>query len=237
MAPKKTPQYKQIENELLNQIRLGYYKKGDLIPTEMEFAEKYNVSRVTIRKAMDKLVNLGLLRRVSGVGTFVQEQVTKEKFPQLMGFTEEIINMGLTPRTIVTAFQVLSAPINIARILNLKEGDPIYYFKRERYANEDLFLLETSYMSVTQNPEMSIQILQGSKYQYFEKVRGEKISYNEHIITAIHPSSETAKLFRISEDTPIIKVANITHLRNGNILDYTEQIHNSPKFQLHYIKQ
>ena len=51
MSEKKIAQYKQIENDLLEKINLGYYKKGDLIPTELELAATYQVSRVTVRKA------------------------------------------------------------------------------------------------------------------------------------------------------------------------------------------
>ena len=51
MSEKKIAQCKQIENDLLEKINLGYYKKGDLIPTELELAATYQVSRVTVRKA------------------------------------------------------------------------------------------------------------------------------------------------------------------------------------------
>lgn len=236
MSGKKIPQYKLIENELANQIHIGDYKKDDIIPTEMELAKKYGVSRVTVRTALDNLVQLGMLRRVPGVGTFVQEPTTREKYPQIMGFTKEILSMGMTPRTIVTDFQVRPVSANIARILELRPGAPIYYFTRQRYAGEELFVLETSYMSAELYPEISLQILQGSKYEYFENVRGEKLDRNEHTVMAIHPSAEVAALFHITENTPIIKLANISRLVNGRVLDYTVQMQ-SPKFQLHYIKQ
>lgn len=66
MAEKRIAQYKQIENDLLQKINLGYYKKDDLIPTELELSNTYHVSRVTVRKATDNLVAKGLLTRVAG---------------------------------------------------------------------------------------------------------------------------------------------------------------------------
>ena len=237
MAAKKTPQYKQIENKLMEQIRLGYYKINDMVPKEMELADMFGVSRVTVRKALDDMANMGMIRRVPGVGTFIQKNAAIEKVTQTMGFTQEMISLNKTPRTVVTSFQIIQASSNIARILHLNANNIIYHYKRERYADEVLFLVEESYMPTENRPEISLQILQGSKYNYFENVRGEKIAYNEHHVEAIHPTTEIARLFQIAEDTPILKVANLTYLMNGSILDYTIQIYNSPKYQVHYIKQ
>ena len=66
MAKKRIAQYKQIEHDLLEKINLGYYKKNDLIPTELELSNTYQVSRVTVRKATDNLVAQGLLSRWCG---------------------------------------------------------------------------------------------------------------------------------------------------------------------------
>ena len=79
MAAKKTPQYKQIENKLMEQIRLGYYKINDMVPKEMELADMFGVSRVTVRKALDDMANMGMIRRVPGVGTFIQKNAAIEK--------------------------------------------------------------------------------------------------------------------------------------------------------------
>ena len=69
MTQKRIAQYKQIENDLLEKINLGYYQKDDMIPTELELSNTYHVSRVTVRRATDNLVARGLLSRIAGVGT------------------------------------------------------------------------------------------------------------------------------------------------------------------------
>ena len=63
MTQKRIAQYKQIENDLLEKINLGYYQKDDMIPTELELSNTYHVSRVTVRRATDNLVARGLLSR------------------------------------------------------------------------------------------------------------------------------------------------------------------------------
>lgn len=236
MSDKRIPQYRQIEKDLLEQINLGYYNKGDLIPTELELSRKYNVSRVTVRKATDSLVAHGILSRVAGVGTFVTKSSLLQNPAPILGFTASMKEQGLTPSTKVDTFTLQTAPPNIASMLKIEKGAPIYYIHRMRYGNGELLQLETTYMSAELYPDISIQILENSKYYYFEHIKGIKIAYSHHTVTPIHPSQQVAELFHIPADTPIIKAANITYLENGQVMDYTELILNSPKYQLTYIK-
>ncbi len=237
MTEKRIPQYRQIEKDLLEQIALGYYSKGDMIPTELELAKKYNVSRVTVRKATDNLAAQGILSRSAGVGTFVTKCSVPQNPAPIQGFTQAMKAQGLVPSTKVDAFRMQTASKHIASILGIQPGDPIYYIERRRYGNEELLQMETTYMSVDLYPDISLRVLESSKYAFFEEEKGIKISYSHHTVTPIHPSPEVAKLFHITEDTPIIKAGNITYLENGQIMDYTELILNSPKFQLTYIKR
>lgn len=237
MAEKRIAQYRQIEHDLLEEINLGYYKKGDLIPTELELSHTYQVSRVTVRKATDNLVARGILSRIAGVGTFISGNTVTQNQPPIQGFTDLMKEQGQTASTKVDAFTLQKAPANIASILKIDKEEPIYYIHRLRYGNDQLLQMETSYMSARLYPDISIQILESSKYHYFEQVKGIKIAFSHHTVTPILPTKQMAELFHISPDTPIIKVANITHLDNGQIMDYTELILNSPKYQLTYIKR
>lgn len=237
MAEKRMAQYKQIERDLLEQINLGYYKKGDLIPTELELSGTYQVSRVTVRKATDNLVARGILSRVAGVGTFVCHSAVTQNPPPIQGFTDLMKEQGLAPSTKVDTFTLQKAPSNIASILGIEKEEPIYYIHRQRFGDGQLLQLETTYMSVRLYPDISIQILESSKYHYFEQEKGIKIAYSYHTVTPIHPTKQVAELFGITQDTPIIKAGNVTYLENGQIMDYTELILNSPKYQLTYIKR
>lgn len=233
----KIAQYRQIEIDISEKISSGYYSVGATLPTEQELMEQYKVSRVTVRKAMDNLVAKDMLVRTPGVGTFVKQIVASPKNTSLCGFTAEIIAMDMTPRTVVDDFHILRAPSNISHLLEIPEDSPVYYIHRMRFANDLVLMLESTYMSVEQNPEISIQILSGSKYEYFEKVRGKKPISNQHTVTPILPTPAVAKLFQIEQQTPIIKIANITRFADGQIMDYTENTMNSPHYQLRYFKQ
>ena len=208
-----------------------------MIPTELELSNTYQVSRVTVRKATDNLVAQGLLTRVAGVGTFVRHPSVTLNPSSIQGFSEVMQEQGIKVRTEVPTFMVQNAPANIASILGLDTGEPIYFIERIRYADEKIFQFETTYMSTRLYPDMSMQILQHSKYQYIEKTKGLKIAYSNHTVTPLHPSKRIADLFDIPLDTPILRVANTTYLTNGQVMDYTELTLNSPKYQLTYVKK
>ena len=104
------------------------------------------------------------------------------------------------------------------------------------YGNDDIFVFEKTYMSVKDNPDISIRVLEESKYYYFEHVRNKKIDYSYHQTYPIMPPKSIAELFNLDDNTPIIKIGNTTYLEDGSILDYTELYLNSPKYQLNYIR-
>lgn len=85
-----TPIYLIIENDIKAAINNGSFKSGDLIPSENELKEKYNVSRMTVRQALNNLVNEGLLFRHQGKGTFVSNAKIEKSIQGIRSFTEEM---------------------------------------------------------------------------------------------------------------------------------------------------
>lgn len=237
MENKRLAQYKVIEQDLRESIMIGHYKTGDMIPTEAELMASYGVSRVTVRKALDTLVAQDMLQRVAGAGTFVKNTIVKEKVPILRGFTDEITEMGMAPKSKVITFEVVKVPDSLYRTLGIDKEEMVYHIQRIRYADDVPFVLETTHMSVRLYPDMSLKILNGSKYHYVEDTLGLKIKYSQHTVTPTLPSRDVMELFGLSAQQPIIKAANTTYLENGQVLDYTELTYNSPKYQLRYIKQ
>lgn len=116
------PQYKCIEGDLLEQIQAGVYKKGDHIPPEQTLSRQYGVSRVTVRKALENLVEQGILKRTPGAGTFVEKLPLTGKLPGLIGFSEEMKAQGLAPSTRVTEFRLEAADAATARRLRIADA-------------------------------------------------------------------------------------------------------------------
>lgn len=80
-STKRTPLYSQIRDYVLANIQQRHWQANDQLPTELELAEKFNVSRFTVKKAMEELVKEGLIYRIQGKGSFIAQMVGDEQRP------------------------------------------------------------------------------------------------------------------------------------------------------------
>lgn len=229
---KKRPLYKQIEMEILEKVNSGYYKVGAAIPTEYELAELYGVSRVTVRQATNNLAAQGILVRNQGSGTFVSSSTSAyERTAKIMGFKEEMEAGGRKPSTEIITYEIRTADAAISELLGIAPHALIYYIVRLRKADEQPFVLETSYISVDKYPDITYQTMAVSKYDYFEKEKKLEIDYSHHTVLPVMPNQNIADFLKIGMDKPILKVLNVTYLKNGDILDYTELVFNSERYK------
>lgn len=231
------PQYKCIEGDLLEQIQAGVYKKGDHIPPEQTLSRQYGVSRVTVRKALENLVEQGILKRTPGAGTFVEKLPLTGKLPGLIGFSEEMKAQGLAPSTRVTEFRLETADAATARRLRIADGAPVFFFRRAQYADGELFMLEATHMSAVDFSGISVEALQNGKYRYFEEVLGLPIAYNHHVAAPAPADAQVARAFGIEEGTPVQREENTTYLEDGRVMDFTVQFYNPTRYRLEYYRK
>ncbi|MFC5466384.1 GntR family transcriptional regulator [Lederbergia graminis] len=234
--PKRIAKYKMIENDIFNKINNGDFVTGQLIPTEQELAAEYNVSRVTVRQATNNLVAKGYLVRNQGSGTFVAKQSVVGRATKVKSFSEEMTELGKEVTTDILVFKVITASERISKKLKIKVDAPVYYFERLRKADGEPMMYEISYMDVAEYPDLSYEKLKGSKYKYAEEYKETTVDYSHHAIIPIMPTSEIVDYFGIDPEMPILKVMNTTYLSNGAILDYTELLLNTERYQYQVIK-
>ena len=236
-SKKNVPLYKIIETELMEKINNNFYKVGSSIPTENQLAQKYDVSRVTVRQATNNLVAQGILIRNRGSGTFVAKKISiVERAVKIVGFKEEMEGMGKKTSTEILTFEITRADESIAQKLKIATGEAVYYIVRLRKADEKPMVLETSYMSVKKYPDLTYEIMMNSKYEYIEIVKNMEIDYCHHVVLPVIPSQVCATLLGLEAKEPVIKVLNTTYFKDGEVLDYTELLFNSAAYKYIAIK-
>lgn len=143
------PLYKKIEEDLLKKIKSGAYAEDQLIPTELELAEEYGVSRPTIRQAVQMLVDEGYLEKRKKRGTVVRRPKIQQEFTKVIeSFDSEMNRKGLVAKTKVITFKKDFANEEVADNLELIEGEEVYKLIRLRYAGESPTVLVTTYIPV-----------------------------------------------------------------------------------------
>ena len=93
-ADKGIPLYLQVKQILMDGVRGGKFKPGDAIPSERELAEKFELNRLTVRRAVDELVNEGYLARKRGSGTYVAQREESRTPSTFCGFTDDMSREG-----------------------------------------------------------------------------------------------------------------------------------------------
>ena len=118
---------------------------GDAIPSERLLCERFGVSRMTVRQAVDALVVEGLLRREQGRGTFVAPTKVDLEV-RLASFGEEMRRRGLTPSSKVLSAEVVAASPDIADALDLLPGEEVFALHRVRYADGEPMAIEQAWL-------------------------------------------------------------------------------------------
>ena len=143
----RLPLYQQIYEILRGQLIRGNWAPGELFPTEFDLIRDFQVSRVTIRQVMDRLVSEGFIYRQRGRGTFVAEPTLEEGLTRIISFTEDMRRRGLAAGTKVLVSKILPATDDVALALHMKPSEEVVYLKRLRSANNEPMCIEESHLN------------------------------------------------------------------------------------------
>ncbi|NJN98810.1 MAG: GntR family transcriptional regulator [Anaerolineales bacterium] len=120
----------------------GEWQPDDILPSEIELMEQYSVSRITVRQALDELVNEGLIYRQRGRGTFVAHPTVEQGLTRIISFTEDMRQRGFTPGTEVLFAGLEPATPEVAAQLQLEPGVELVRLERLRLADNEPMSIE-----------------------------------------------------------------------------------------------
>lgn len=149
------PLYQQLQEEIKHGIQSGKYKYEEKIPTEPELSEKYGVSRITVRRAVDELCMEGYLVKKQGKGTFVCRPKLLRKIAQskeVQGFSESCLANHMIPGARVVSRKVSAAKGEEAQFFHIKEKEKVIYIQRVRTADDIPIMLENNFFNYEKFP-------------------------------------------------------------------------------------
>lgn len=216
------PLYQQISTHLKHLVSNGKLEPGEAMPSESELHKLYGASRLTIRRAMDDLVREGLLDRRHGVGTFVANSTTAQIVPSELSFTRNMLRLGRTPSSCVERFGVVAATPEVARQIKLEPGAPVYELVRVRLVDGEPLMLETTYLSHQQFPDLAQADLEAeSLYTYLGQRYQIEIVALEQAMEPTLLTAREAALLATTEDSPAILSEIVGFTANGTPVEYT----------------
>lgn len=212
VKPGLIPRYFQLKQILEKRIQSGEFQPDDQFPTDEALCELYGLSRGTVRRAVDLLVDEGRLRREQGRGTFVTNVPLAPVFFRLSSFDEEMRLRGRTPSTRLLHLKVIPAPAQVAADLDLPPSEPVIEIARLRLANLQPMAFETRYLAQRICPDLAHEDLEK---QSIHSLLIDK--YNipliraRHIIEARVLTAREADLLQVAPGTAGFFVSRVTY--------------------------
>lgn len=140
------PLYLQLKETLSQEIRAGQYRPHDRLPSERALSERYNLSRMTVRQALQEMAHEGIIYTRVGKGTFVAAPTHEHKLDRLTGFTEEMDQKNIRAGARVLRLVMIPAPGPVAHGLGLEPDQSVVFLQRIRLSNEEPIAIERSYL-------------------------------------------------------------------------------------------
>ncbi|MEZ9709863.1 GntR family transcriptional regulator [Vibrio breoganii] len=230
----RLPMYRQIADAIREKISTGEYKVGEALPTEAQLREEFSVSRVTVRQAIKLLVESEELESIQGSGTYVKESKVNYDIDQQSSFAEKWAHLEGVTHSDVLAFEIQPASLSIADILEINEKEMVFYIKRVRFLNDQPITVEETWMPTEMFPDLTYQVMQGSKYDFIEKQKGMVIDRSEQELIPVLPQQDIADLLNIDAALPIIEKRTRGHLHDDTVFEYSRNYFttNDYKFKL-----
>lgn len=227
--------YEEIAQDIRQAILSGHYSPNAQLPLEKEMCLSYGVSRITIKKAVDELVIQGLVIKRRGSGTFVKSVNDEDveelgSVKQFGGFSET--NKGRKVSSSIIKFEVIHPTDEIATKLKISCDDFVYYIVRARYADNEPYVIEYTYMPIGLIHGIKTDILMNSIYSYIEKDLKLKIKSAHRTVRAILPNEIEQEWLKVDKNIPILEVEQIGFLDNGQSFEYSKSHHRSDKIEI-----
>lgn len=227
------PLYRQIA-ELLERELGAQYDAGDYLPAEHELAQRFSVNRHTVRRALDELVNKGLLERQHGRGTCVLQPVLHYAIGPNTRFTENLEALGLQPVSRVVRKLRLTATGGVARRLGLTDGTPVIQIDTLRKIDGRPYCLITHFLPHAGLEAVYRDYQAGSLHQFLRERLDLRLQRSESLITAVLPMGDDASLLQMPRQQPLLRVKSVNRdLADDRAVEYSLARWRADLVQLH----
>jgi GntR family transcriptional regulator len=222
-----SPLYIQLASSLRRQIIAGEIGLGEALPSERDLCDIMGTSRVTVRKAIEMLIDEGLLSRRQGSGTFVLERI---QLPgsYLSSFSEDAQARGLATETVWIKKLIDTASDEEAHLLELDPGEKVARLSRVRKAGGEPLAIENAV--VPQAMIADINSICGSLYEALAEC-GNRPLTGEQKIRAALASGEEAALLSMPEKSEILRIERLTRRSDGRAVEFTRSVYRGDRYE------
>lgn len=224
-----SPLHLQVSEPITEMILSGKLAPGQLLEDEVTLAKRLHVSRPTVRRAFQDMVNAGLLSRRRGVGTRVTLPHIHRRIA-LSSLYEDLLHEGRNPRTDVLSYEVKLADSSIARSLQCDEGEEVVRVERLRWSDEQPLALMMNIIPAHSAPTLT-ELTRAGLYQGMGE-RGVKPVSAIQTVGARIASGREAQLLQLDEGSALVTAERTAFTEDGHIVDFGRHIYDATRYQV-----
>lgn len=220
------PKYVTVENRLRSRLR--GMTVGEQLPSEAELCEEYEVSRITIRRAIDDIIRDGQVVRSQGKGTFKAETTVGAQEvinSQIKGFYRQQVDQGHQVRTRVLTSEVIHDP-GITHMLGIDPNFGIIRLERLRYVDEHLQQHVETFVSLERFPEVLQQdFSNGSLYEFLQQQYSVVLERDEVVVRVEPLEGRVSRYFGVEAGSPVLAMDSTVYGPDNRVICYGEALH------------
>ncbi len=231
-SPTFSPLYQQIKALLLEELRSGAWRPGEAIPSEMDLASRYKVSQGTVRKAIDELADENLVYRRQGKGTFVATHGERQVRFRFLRLAPDSGEPGSVERQLLE-FRRARASADVARMLELKAGDPMVVIKRLLVFGGDPVVLEEVWLPGLVFKGLTAAAVsdhKGALYNLFETQFGTRMVRAEEKLKAAAADKTNADLLRVDAGHPLLAVERESYTYADKAVEWRRGLYKTDRY-------
>ncbi|MBX9973642.1 GntR family transcriptional regulator [Cytobacillus firmus] len=239
------PLYEQLKNVIKKKIHSGELKPDEQIPSERELVEKYQVSRITVRQAINLAEQEGLVRRVHGVGTFVAAPKIQQELGSLNNFQSTLQQQGLIGSTKLRNTQIITSDFLLSRLLAIQVMDRVMNIELIGFGDNSPIVYYNSYFSFTVGEKMKkaaeTALEKGQPFSTLDLYNldlevGYSPTHVEQTFEAQAAVPHLAEILEVKEGFPLFRVTSIVY-EDQKPLEYKETYYRGDKYKFFITRQ
>lgn len=225
MARQKYNKREDVLELIEDYILENNLKAGDKLPSERQLSEMWDLNRMTVRNAIQKLANENILNIHPGSGTYVAHERLVRNLQDTFGFYESAVGDSRTIKTVVLELSRIEANKDLGQKMKLVLGSPIFKLVRLRFLGD----IPTSYSMVYLDGKRfenfdQLDLNNKSFYREIKRIYGIVPNEGQHSISITYCSQDEAELLDLEENSPVLFQSGITRDKNGKIFEYFKEL-------------
>lgn len=224
------PRHEQISDLLREQIQQGHFQPNEQLPSESQLGDQFDVSRITVRRALQTLEHAGLIYRRQGLGSFVSETQVRQGLVHLTDFVEDMQQAGLEAFSQVLHFDQEPASVDVASALDLESGKMVARLDRLRLGNGEPIAFDQTWL-----PVFYAQLLDGRDlthqtiYHILKREYDIPILRGRFRIEAVNADAEIAELLNVPQRRALLLIERISFTTGDRRVYFQQRYYRSDR--------